>query len=105
MKFGFGGEQHETQGIYRLDFGNELLDGVLVDFPNHFTFLSDSVAEHEDMIDYIDQEQPEGIDHYDLTETEIDYDQAPFSWIINSVSGLVVQSAVEACKEACDGTN
>lgn len=104
MKFNFGGEEHEPQGIYRIDYGNELVDGVIVDFPSHYTFLSDHVEEHTILQEYIDEEQPEGIDYFDLTEIEIDESTPPHSWIIRSVADLVVKSAEEACQEACDGS-
>jgi len=79
---------------YSLAYGNDLLDGVLLDMPDNYIFLSDHIESHRDVMEDIAE-----LEHFDLTGCDIDFDQAPHSWVVMSVARTVVASAEKVCRD------
>lgn len=80
--FGFGDENHD------------LMDGIIIDMPGHYIFLSDHVEAHRDM----QADLPDDIEHFDFSGCEIDWEEEPFIHVARAVGRLIVQSA-EECLE------
>jgi len=80
--FGFGDESHD------------LMDGIIIDMPGHYIFLSDHVEAHRDM----QADLPDDIEHFDFSGCEIDWEEEPFIHVARAVGRLIVQSA-EECLE------
>jgi len=83
--FGFGDESHD------------LMDGIIIDMPGHYIFLSDHVEAHRDM----QADLPDDIEHFNFSGCEIDWEEEPFCHIAKAVGRLIVQSAEKVCIEAC----
>ena len=77
--FGFGDESHD------------LMDGIIIDMPGHYIFLSDHVEAHRDM----QADLPDDIEHFDFSGCEIDWQEEPFCNIARAVGRLIVMSAEE----------
>lgn len=80
--FGFGDENHD------------LMDGIIIDMPGHYIFLSDHVEAHRDM----QADLPDDIEHFNFSGCEIDWEEEPFIHVARAVGRLIVQSA-EECLE------
>lgn len=87
MKININGETYEATA-HSVTYPNDLLNGVLLDMPDNYAFLSEHVDEHRDIIEDLDE-----VEFYDLTETDVDYDTAPHSWVVKSVVKLMIQTA------------
>jgi len=98
MKFTLHGEEMEGK-VYSIDYPNDLMNGIYVDFTDDYIFLSDVCVDHREYIEYMEDEVME---HFDLTQMDIDLDKAPHSWIIKSLTNVVIKSAEILCMEACD---
>ena len=87
------GEPTEFEA-YSLGYDNDLLDGVLLDMPQTYVYLSDHVEAHRDM----QADLPDDIEHFNFSGCEIDWEEEPFCHIAKAVGRLIVQSA-EECLE------
>lgn len=83
---------------YSLAYGNDLLDGVLLDMPDNYIFLSDHIESHRDVMEDIAE-----LEHFDMSDCGVDFDQAPHSWVVQSVGKMIVYTAEQVCREAVDG--
>lgn len=98
MKIHLNGNEVDCEA-YSLSYGGvdeDLLNGVLINMPQHYIFLSDHVESHRELM----EDLPDDIEHFDLSDCTVDFEQPPHSWVINSVGGLVVRAAEQACIEA-----
>lgn len=102
MIFSFNGEQHEAKSVSKVDYGNDLVNGMLLDFPEQYTFLSDNVENQRDFIAEIEEDEDEDVQYYDLSDCEIDWDRPPHSWVLKSVGKMIANTAEQVCIEACD---
>lgn len=96
MKMQLNGELVEMTP-YSLAYGNDLLDGVLLDMPDNYIFLSDHLQSHRDVMEDITE-----LEHFDMSGCDVDFDQAPHSWVVKSVGRMVVWTAERICEEACE---
>ena len=96
------GNPHEPSGVYRVTYQSELLDGILLDFPNNYVFLSEFEDTHADILEEI--EECDEAQDFNLTDCDVDYDQKPHKWVVQSVGRLIIETAEELCKGATDGT-
>ena len=87
MKIRLNGEVVDAEA-YSVGYRNDLLDGILIDVGEHYIFLSDHVEEHRELMDDIEE-----VEHFDLSDCEVDYDQPPHSWVLKSVGKMVVATA------------
>lgn len=74
---------------YSLSYPSDILDGILIDMPENYIFLSDHVEEHRAFMEEI--EDP--VEHFDLTKTDVNYAEPPHSWVVRSVGRLLVATA------------
>ena len=96
MIFSNGEQEHEVKGLYPVEYQSELADGVLVDMEGCSVFLSAHVESHREIIDEITDEDTED---YDMTDCEVDWDVKPHSWVLKSLSTLIVSSCEEMLEE------
>ena len=97
MKLRVDGELVDCEA-YSLSYGNDLLDGVILDLPDHYIYLSDHVEEARDMMAQL----PDDIQHFDLNGYDVDWEQVPHCYVLQSVGRMIVRSAEEACSEAAE---
>lgn len=88
------GEPTEFEA-YSLGYDNYLLDGVLLDMPDTYIFLSDHVEDAREM----QAELPDDIAHFDLTGCDPDFEQVPHKWVLESVGRMMVRTAEVICNE------
>lgn len=88
--------------LLSMDYGEarDIMNGIYVDMPENYIYLSDHVEGHREFMEEID-EVP--IDHFNLEGCQIDWSEPPHSWILRSVERMIVKTAEEACREAVDG--
>ena len=98
MKFSYNGQEADSEGIYFVKYGNDILNGVLIDLPEQYAFLSEHVEGHREFIETVQAE--EEVDYFDMEDCEVDYSVAPHSWVVSAVSQLVIKAAEQACREA-----
>jgi len=91
------GEPTEFEA-YSLGYGNDLLDGVLLDMPETYVYLSDHVEDAREMQALL----PDDMQHFDLTGCDPDFEQVPHKWVLESVGRMIVRTAERVCIEACD---
>lgn len=92
MQLRFNGELMDFEA-YSVSYGNDILDGVLLDMPENYIFLSDHSEEAREMQAQLSEE----IEHFDLTGCEVDFEQPPHSWVIKSVGRMIVRTAEMLC--------
>lgn len=98
MKFTINGV--ETEGsLNSLNFGNDMMNGVLIDMPNNYVFLSDHVESHRDFMEAVIDAPTE---HFNLEGYEIDWDHAPHSWVFQAIAKQIIDTAEQVCAEACE---
>ena len=83
------GEPNECEA-YSVAYPNDILDGVILDMPEMYIFLSDHVDSHRDLQGAIDDDD---IEYFDMSDSDIDYSQKPHSWVVQSVGRLIVMEA------------
>jgi hypothetical protein len=91
------GEPTEFEA-YSLGYDNDLLDGVLLDMPETYIFLSDHVEDAREMQALL----PDDMQHFDLTGCDPYFEQVPHKWVLESVGRMIVRTAERVCIEACD---
>lgn len=99
MKYEVNGETKEGKA-YSLSYDNDMMDGILIDFPTTYAFFSDSVPEHKKSLEYIEDHDALTIKEFE--GVDIDWNIAPHSWVFRSVVKLVTETAEQVCKEASD---
>ena len=90
------GEPTEFEA-YSLGYVNDLLDGVLLDMPETYIFLSDHVEDAREMQALL----PDDMQHFDLTGCDPDFEQVPHKWVLESVGRMIVRTAEKVYIEAC----
>ncbi|MCA9312767.1 hypothetical protein KDA08_00390 [Candidatus Saccharibacteria bacterium] len=95
MIFRINGEPTEFEA-YSLGYDNDLLDGVLLDMPQTYVYLSDHVEDAREMQALL----PDDMQHFDLTGSDPDFEQVPHKWVLRSVERMIVKTAEQACREA-----
>lgn len=94
MQIRLNGEVVDAEA-YSLSYPSDILDGVLIDVGENYIFLSDHVEHHRELMEDIEE-----LEHFDMSDYEIDYDAAPHCWVVKSVGNMVVQSAEKITEEA-----
>lgn len=99
MRFEINGVPTEVS-FFSMGYGEarDVMNGVYVDMPKDYIYLSDHVEGHREFMEEID-EVP--MDHFNLEGCQIDWSTPPHSWILHSVERMIVQTAEQACIEAC----
>ena len=99
MRFEINGVPTEVT-FFSMDYGEarDVMNGVYVDMPKDYIYLSDHVEGHREFMEDID-EVP--MDHFNLEGCQIDWSEPPHSWILRSVERMIVRTAEQACIEAC----
>lgn len=87
--------EHRDVTFYSFALPNDMMDGILGDLTETYFFLSDHVETSRDFMEDIDDED---IEHYDLTEYEVDIDKPPFLWIVRCLEKKIVNTAEEFLK-------
>lgn len=87
MQIRLNGEVVDAEA-YSVAYPNDLLDGVIIDIGENYIFLSDHVESHRDMMDEIEE-----LEHFNMADCEIDYEQVPHFYVVNSVGKMVVAEA------------
>lgn len=87
MKISVHGQQLEVTP-FALGYPNDILDGVFLNGEGNYLFLSDHVEGHRGVQDKLGE-----MDYYDMSEQDIDYEELPHQWVVNSVAKLVVLTA------------
>jgi len=98
VKLNINGELTEFTA-YSIAYGNDITDGIILDMPKTYVYLSDHIKEARD----IQQELPDNIEHFDLTGCDIDWTQAPHCWVMNTIKRAIVKTAELVCMEAANG--
>lgn len=78
------------ENSYIVMYPNDIMDGVLIDLDENYAFIS---AHSEGYKALADQLEYEGVEVYDLTQEELDLDQAPHSWVLASLARLIIHEA------------
>jgi len=97
MKIHINGQPADFEA-YSMSYGNDLLDGVLLDMPETYIWLSDHIEEARDIIDQL----PDNIEHFDMTGCEIDWEEVPHCWVFSSIERAIVKTAEIVCIEAVE---
>lgn len=88
MKMQVNGQEVDAS-LYSVSYPNDMLDGILIDLPESYGFLSDHVAHHRELMTDFDDE----VEHFDLSDADVDYTKPPHKWVVDSVVKLVIRSA------------
>ena len=95
MKLRVNGELRDCEA-YSLSYGNDMLDGVILDLDDTYIWLSDHVEESRDM----QAQLPDDIDHFDMSGCDIDFSVEPHRYVLQAVARLIVRSAEKECEGA-----
>lgn len=94
MQIRLNGEVVDAEA-YSLSYPSDILDGILIDVGENYIFLSDHVEHHRELMEDIEE-----LEHFDMSDCEIDYDAAPHCWVVKSVGNMVVHTAEKITEEA-----
>lgn len=94
MRLRISGEEQEvpTSCLHIVDYPNDIMNGLLIDLPDQYGFISEHATGG---LDLIAEAMEEGAPYYDLSECEVDLTVPPHSWIVNSLSKIVLSEFVE----------
>lgn len=101
MKIGMNGRVEDIGAdmLHVTTYPNDMMNGMLINLPDQYGFVSEHDDERSDMIL---EAMEEGAPHYDLSDCDIDLTQPPHSWIVNGLTKLVIETATEVCMEAAE---
>jgi len=95
MRIKINGEPRDFEA-YSLSYGNDMLDGVILDLDEDYIWLSDHVEEAREM----QAQLPDDIEHFDMSGCDIDFSVEPHCYVLQAVARLVVRSAEKECEGA-----
>lgn len=73
---------------YIVSYPNDLMDGILIDIDDQYAFISAHTEGYGEVLDQLDQE---GVGYFSVEE--FDPSEPPHSWLLQSLSKLIVQNA------------
>lgn len=87
------------EDLHVVEYSNDMLNGMLIDLGDQYGFVSRNDPERSPLIEGAIEE---GAVEYDLTDIEVDFEENPHSWVVNSVGKLIIEAAEDTCKDALD---
>lgn len=74
---------------YIISYDNDMMDGVMIDIDDNYAFISAHTPGYDSLLDELDEA---GVGYYGV-DGEVDWTEAPHSWVLQSVGRLVVRTA------------
>lgn len=73
---------------YILMYPNDMMDGIIWEDESNYAFISAHAEGYDELADEL---ETLGVEVFDMTDCEIDYDTPPHSWVAQSIGQTIIR--------------